>query len=151
VPPLHFQAELIVPAPLVDVFAFFADARNLERLTPPWLRFHIVTRAPIIMQPGTIIDYRLRIHGVPAGWRSEITVWEPPERFVDEQRRGPYRRWVHTHTFKSAPGGTAVTDAVEYDVPVRWLTAGFVRRDIETIFAYRMQALREHFRAPGHI
>ncbi len=93
--------EQFVPLGLDEVFDFFADAGNLELLTPPWLHFEILAPSPVEMREGTLIDYKLRLHGVPIRWQSEITVWQPPFRFVDRQRRGPYRLWVHTHRFES--------------------------------------------------
>src|SRR5947209_7790818 len=101
-------ARILLPQPATEVFTFFADPGNLKTLTPPWLRFHILTRQPIIMRVGALIYYRLRIHGLPVRWQSEITAWEPPVRFVDEQRRGPYRVWIHEHTFEVGNGGTEV-------------------------------------------
>ena len=98
--------ELWLPHQPQDVFPFFADAFNLERLTPPSLGFRVLTPPPIEMKVGTLIDYRVRLRGVPMRWQSEITAWEPPHRFVDEQRRGPYRLWIHEHTFTSQDGGT---------------------------------------------
>ena len=142
---VRFHGELWLPAALDDVFRFFSDASNLERLTPPWLKFRLESAGPIVMRPGAVIDYRLRIHGVPVRWRSEITVWDPPHRFVDEQRRGPYRRWVHTHAFRAERGGTVVEDDVEYDVPFAPIAARFVRRDVEKIFGFRSSALRRIF------
>jgi len=143
-----FESELWLARPRVEVFEFFSNAANLETLTPPWLNFHIVTPGPIAMRAGTLIDYRLRIHGIPANWRTRISVWEPPFRFVDEQLRGPYRRWHHEHTFEERDGGTLCRDRVEYDMIggrlVNWL---IVRRDVETIFAYRRRKLEELFPA----
>ena len=138
------HAEQWVPRPPSVVFPFFADAANLNTLTPPWLHFEILTPRPIAMQPGTLIDYRLRLRGLPIRWQSEITVWEPQRRFVDEQRRGPYRLWHHEHTFTERDGGTLVSDKVRYGVwggvlIERW----FVRPDIRRIFAYRQQKLQE--------
>ena len=140
----HTQtAELWLPQPRDLVFTFFADARNLESITPPLLHFEIVTPSPIVMRVGTRIDYRLRLHGIPLRWQSEITTWDPPFRFVDEQRRGPYRQWIHTHEFVEQSGGTLCRDHVVYAVPggriVNWL---LVRRDVEQIFAYRQSVLR---------
>lgn len=143
----ELRASLRLPRPRPEVFAFFADAGNLEALTPPWLGFHILTPQPIEMRPGALIEYRLRVHGFPVRWQTEITAWEPPGRFVDEQRRGPYRQWIHEHTFEEAPGGnTIVRDRVRYRVPfgrlANWLV---VERDARTIFAYRTQALLRKF------
>ena len=144
----EFDTELWLPAPLDEVFAFFADAHNLEALTPPWLRFTVLTPAPIEMKPGARIDYRLRLRGLPLRWQSEITVWEPPRRFVDAQRRGPYRLWHHEHTFAAEGEGTRVGDRVRYAVPGGALVnALFVRRDVEKIFAYRHERLQRRFGA----
>ena len=129
-----------------DVFDFYADAFNLERLTPPWLRFEVVTPAPITMRSGAEIDYRLRLHGLSLKWRSRITVWDPPHRFVDEQVRGPYRTWVHEHTFTPHEGGTLVGDHVQYAMFGGWLADRLlVRRDLGRIFAFRQQRLAEIF------
>jgi ligand-binding SRPBCC domain-containing protein len=141
-----YESQLWLPAPLDAVFPFFSDARNLERLTPPWLRFEVLTRPPMEMRPGALIDYRLRVRGIPLRWRSEITAWEPPHRFVDEQRRGPYRRWHHEHTFTESEGGTLAGDRVEYSVlGGAIMDRLFVRRDVEKIFAYRRAVLSELF------
>lgn len=144
---LHtLSTELLLPRPRDVVFPFFANARNLETITPPWVQFEILTPGDIEMRPGALIDYRIRIHGIPVRWRTEITVWEPPYRFVDVQRRGPYRRWVHTHTFEEHPDGTRCLDHVEYAV---WggtlIHRLFVRRDVQRIFQYRTEVLNRLF------
>ena len=140
------HAECIVPRAIEEVFPFFADARNLEQLTPTWLKFQIITPEPIDLRKGQIIDYRLRVHGLPLRWQSEITAWEPMSRFIDEARRSPYKFWNHEHLFESCEQGTRVIDIVHYGVPggaiVHWLS---VRRDIEKIFAYRQKVLAEVF------
>ena len=137
---------LFLPRPLEAVFAFFADAGNLETLTPPWLRFEILTPLPITMHAGTIIDYRLRLHGIALRWQSEITAWQPPHRFVDEQRRGPYRKWIHEHTFTWLDGGSEIRDFVRYSVPGGFLVHQlFVKRDVRQIFAYRFRKLTNLF------
>lgn len=131
-----------LPRRLEEVFGFFADARNLERITPSWLHFSVLTPAPIEMRAGALIDYRLRVRGIPLRWRSEITAWEPPLRFVDEQRRGPYRMWVHEHTFTQRDGGTEVGDRVTYAVPGGWLIERLlVGPDVRRIFAHRRRVL----------
>jgi ligand-binding SRPBCC domain-containing protein len=141
-----FQDELWLPRPLEEVFPFFAEAGNLEILTPPWLRFEIITPRPIAMHAGALIDYRLRVHGVPIRWRSEITAWEPPRKFVDEQRRGPYRLWRHEHTFEARDGGTLCRDEVKYSAPFDFFSHRLlVRPDVERIFAYRREKLAELF------
>jgi ligand-binding SRPBCC domain-containing protein len=146
----RLTTELMLPQPIEEVFAFFAEARNLEEITPGWLKFHVETPAPIAMQAGRLIDYRLRVHGIPLRWQSEISVWEPPYRFVDEQRRGPYRLWHHEHTFVECDEGTLVRDQVDYAVPGGPLVhALLVRRDLRTIFRYRTQRLREIFGVGG--
>ena len=126
------------------MFEFFSDARNLGSLTPPWLSFAVITPEPIVMRRGAVIDYALRVHGLPMRWRSEISLWEPPLRFVDTQLRGPYRLWEHTHAFRQVDGGTEVSDSIRYAVPGgRIVHRLFVRRDVEAIFAYRAEALRK--------
>jgi ligand-binding SRPBCC domain-containing protein len=137
------QTTLWLPCSIREVFAFFGDAFNLEALTPPFLHFEVLTPPPIRMGPGTLIDYRLRLHGVPLRWQTEITAWNPPHRFVDEQRRGPYRLWVHEHTFESRSGGTAVQDRVRYAHAGGPLIHGlFVARDLRRIFTYRQERLQ---------
>jgi len=115
---------------------------NLEKITPPWLQFHVVTPTPIRMAAGTVIDYQLKIRGIPVRWRSEITVWDPPERFVDEQVHGPYRRWIHEHRFREDGNGTRCEDHVQ-DAPLggALIHRLFVQRDIRKIFAYRAERL----------
>jgi ligand-binding SRPBCC domain-containing protein len=140
----RFTREIRLARPVDEVFAFFADAQNLQTLTPPWLRFKILTPGSIEMARGTRIDYRLRLHGLPLSWTSEITAWDPPRRFVDEQVRGPYRIWVHEHTFEERRGGTVVRDDVRYAVPGGALIDRlFVRPDLRKIFRYRHWRLRE--------
>ena len=142
----ELKRELWLPRPVAEIFPFFADAANLEALTPPWLNFRILSPRPIPIRLGTLIDYRIVVHGIPFRWQSEITAWEPPHRFVDEQRRGPYRLWRHEHRFLERDGGTSIGDTVQYAVlfdPIvnRWL----VRPDIEGIFDFRTEKMRELF------
>jgi len=138
------ESCLYLPRPVEMIFPFFADAANLEVLTPPWLRFEILTPLPILMRPGAIIEYRIRLHGIPLRWMTEITAWEPPNRFVDEQRRGPYRQWIHEHTFTPRGDGTEMRDFVRYKVPGgRLVHFFFVRPDVRKIFAYRALQLQK--------
>ena len=132
--------EIFVPRPRDEVFAFFADAGNLGALTPPWLGFRITTPMPIDMCPGALIDYRLRLHGVPIRWTTVISVWDPPHRFVDAQLKGPYSLWRHEHVFTEQQGGTLITDRVEYaHLGGRLVNGFFVKPDLDKIFAYRRE------------
>jgi ligand-binding SRPBCC domain-containing protein len=140
-----FESEQLVAASLPEVFAFFSQARNLEKLTPPWLRFEVLSPEPIEMRIGTLIDYRLRVRGVPMRWTSLIEEWVPQRRFIDRQVRGPYRLWHHTHEFAAHPEGTIVRDRVRYELPFGLIGeaahAAFLRRDVERIFDYRQRAV----------
>ncbi len=135
-----------LPRPVSEVFPFFADAANLEQLTPPWLKFEIRTPQPVQMKVGALIDYRLKLYGLPIGWRTEITAWEPNQRFVDEQIKGPYKLWRHEHRFEPKDGGTLVTDTVDFVAPLRVLsTPLFVKPDVKRIFDFRFRELARRF------
>lgn len=138
----ELRSEVRLPSARDVVFQVFADASNLEQLTPPFLKFHVVTAMPIEMKPGSLIDYRLKLHGIPIRWRTKITKWDPPFRFEDSQIRGPYSMWVHLHEFEQTEDGTLVKDVVRYSVPggalIHWL---FVERDLHRIFAFRQAQL----------
>lgn len=134
-----------VPRPREEVFAFFSAAENLQRITPPELGFQIVTPLPVAMREGARIDYRLRLFGVGFRWHTEITRWSPPHVFVDEQRSGPYREWVHTHRFADEEGGTRIEDEVVYRLPL-WpvgeVAYPLVRLQLARIFRYRQRKIR---------
>ena len=144
----RLHREVVVPASLRETFAFFADAANLQRLTPPWLRFSISTPMPVQMRSGLEIAYRISLYGLPMPWRSRIDVYEPGVRFVDRQIVGPYRWWRHEHRFEALLDGTRVTDCVDYAPRAPWLSGALVRRDLERIFDYRQEALRRIFSPP---
>lgn len=154
--PLVLEARQWFPETREKVFEFFADAGNLNSITPDWLGFRIVTPLPITMRIGTIIDYRLRVRGWPVKWRTRITAWEPPLRFVDEQVRGPYRLWRHEHTFVADRTGTLTIDRVEYAVPLQSTPIGalshrwWVRPELERIFNHRRNRLAELFGSDTH-
>jgi hypothetical protein len=138
-----------VAQPREQVFGFFSNAANLEKVTPPWLKFEILTPQPIAMKQGAIIDYKLRLHGLPVKWVTEITEWQPPQRFVDVQISGPYRLWVHVHIFEELDGGTMMTDRVKYALPGGWFETlvhrFFVQPDLDRIFDYREKLFGEIF------
>lgn len=143
------EREQLLPRPPGEVFPFFADARNLEAITPPLLRFRVVTPEPIEMRAGTLLQYRLRLRGLSLHWLTRIAEWVPGERFVDEQIAGPYRLWHHTHEFEPhGEGATLMRDTVRYALPL-WpigeLAAPLVRRDLARIFDFRRAACAEHF------
>jgi ligand-binding SRPBCC domain-containing protein len=135
-----------IDRPIDEVFAFYGDARNLERITPPWLGFQVTTPGQIEMGVGALIEYRLRLHRLPVRWRTRIESWEPPRRFVDVQVKGPYSLWEHTHTFaEDGPAATAIMDRVRYSIPFGPLgelaDRLLVRRDLRQIFDYRRDAV----------
>jgi len=148
------HAEQWLPLPVEQVFDFFADARNLDALTPPWLHFRILTAGPIEMKVGALIDYRLTVRWLPIYWRTEITEWSPPFHFVDEQIKGPYKLWRHRHTFEAKDDGTLIRDQIDYAVPgwfleplAHWL---FVGPDLRKIFAYRKARIEDLLVAPDY-
>lgn len=152
----ELTTEQWVRAGIEDVFAFFSDAGNLEAITPPWLNFRILTPRPIAMAEGTLIEYRIRLRGLPMRWRTCISAWEPPHRFVDEQIRGPYAEWVHEHTFIPSEDGTLIRDRVRYALPLEDSllapAAGaahrvMVRPDLRRIFTYRQTEIARRFAA----
>jgi ligand-binding SRPBCC domain-containing protein len=141
----RLEREQVVPVPPAEAFEFFADAYNLEAITPAWLHFRVASPAPIAMGAGTLIRYRLRLHGVPVRWLTRIETWEPGHRFQDVQVRGPYRIWRHTHTFAPHEAGTTIRDRVDYALPLgplgRLAHGVLVRRDLERIFDFRAVAV----------
>ena len=143
------RREQWIPCHIDQVFAFFADARNLQQITPPWLHFRILSQDSGPVSEGSEIRYRLRLHGIPIFWKTEIRQWNAPCRFVDVQRSGPYRLWHHTHRFEAHSGGTRMTDVVRYRLPFgllgRIVHALKVRGDVRRIFDYRFQRIHELF------
>jgi ligand-binding SRPBCC domain-containing protein len=148
------RREQLVPAELPAVFEFFSRAANLETLTPPWLSFRLLGPADVDLRRGTLIDYRLRLHGVPIRWRTLIEVWEPGVRFLDLQLRGPYALWSHLHEFEARADGTLVRDEVLYALPLSPLGdlahPLLVKRDLRRIFDYRQDAVRQALESPDY-
>ncbi len=145
---MRLTAETWVSQPRDTVFPFFADAANLQTLTPPSLQFEIQTPLPIEMYPGRKIAYRIRLRGVPMLWESNISAYTPPDMFVDEQVRGPYRRWVHTHRFVDSKGGTQLLDEVEFDMFGSLMIGWLIARELRAIFTYRHETLLRVFNQP---
>ena len=139
------RREQRLPGSPGEVFPFFADAHNLEAITPPFLGFRVVTPRPLQMRPGALIEYRLKLHGLPVSWLTRIEDWEPGMRFVDAQLAGPYRLWHHTHEFApDGEGGTVMRDTVRYALPFWPLGEAahpLVARDLAKIFDFRATAV----------
>jgi len=144
--PRTWSTELWLPRPASELFAFLTDVSRLDSLTPPWLRVRVLTPGPIAMGAGTLIDYELRLRGLPLRWRTEITGWEPPYRFAERQARGPFTSWEQEHRFIARDGGTVVRDEADYRVPGGALASRLiVTPEIARIFSYRAARLEEWF------
>lgn len=142
-----FEADHVVPFERACVFEFFADPANLEAITPPWLGFRIVERTTTDVRAGSRFTYRLKLHGLPMRWLTLIAAWQPEDRFVDVQLRGPYAKWRHLHTFEAVEGGTRIRDRVVYRLPFGWIgrfvAGAWVRADVRGIFAYRSRRIEQ--------
>lgn len=141
--------ETIINRPLKEVFDFFSEAENLNKLTPPELYFKIITPSPIIIRQGTIIDYKIKLNGISFHWKTEITVFENQKRFVDTQLKGPYKVWIHEHSFEEREGKTYMKDVVQFLSP-GWVLEPiinklFVEKKVKAIFEYRQKILSELF------
>ncbi len=145
----RFKTKQQIDKPIQDIFPFFSKVENLEILTPDWLNFKILTPLPIEIKTGTIIKYRIRLYGIPLYWKTKITLWDPPHRFIDEQIKGPYSVWIHEHRFEAKDGKTTMIDTVDYDIP-GWIFKTvvhriFVEKQVDSIFKFRQKKIKEHF------
>lgn len=142
--------ELTLDLPIERVFEFFADAGNLERITPPELNFHIITPQPIDIKKGALIDYRLKLRGLPITWKTIISEWDPPHSFVDTALKSPYKQWIHRHTFSAiSENQTFIEDQVKYRLPLEPFGDAahfFVRRELDYIFDFRQKTVAEILR-----
>ena len=142
--------ETVINRPLKEVFDFFSKAENLNEITPPDMQFQILTALPINIQKGTLIDYKIKVNGIPFKWKTLISTWEPPHRFVDEQLKGPYNTWIHEHTFEERDGKTYMKDVVKFKSP-GWIlepliNSLFIEKKVKGIFEYREKKLNEFFK-----
>ena len=146
----YLERTQIIEHPLTEVFEFFADAGNLERITPPELNFKIITPQPIDIKKGALIDYQLKLRGIPITWKTEITLWNPPHSFVDTALKSPYKQWIHLHTFEQrANGETIMKDIVRYRLPLEPLgdlAHWYVKKELKYIFDYRYKVIEEIFK-----
>ena len=147
-PDHYFKMETFVPGEIEEVFAFFSNAQNLELITPPELNFSIISPLPIVMQKGTLIDYRIRLLGFTFYWKTLISKWEPRKNFIDEQLKGPYAKWIHTHIFEPKEDGVSIKDEVQYRLPLfpfGEIMFPIVRLQLKRIFEYRSLRITELF------
>ena len=144
------KSTTIINQPLTKVFDFFSKAENLDKLTPTYLKFRIVTPLPIDMKPGALITYQLKLYGIPFSWTTKITKWEPPYLFEDSQLKGPYKTWIHEHRFEEIDGKVHMYDYLQYESPGWFLepliNAMFVKANVHKIFEYREKALKAIFK-----
>ena len=142
----YFSTKQFIPLIRKDVFPFFEKAENLEALTPPWLNFHVVKKSTPHLENGTLIDYKLNIHGVPVKWKTLISDWIPANSFADNQLHGPYNKWHHVHTFEDVLGGTLISDDITFRPP-GWIFGKillpFIKKDILEIFKYRQNKIKD--------
>lgn len=142
--------KTLIKKEIVKVFEFFSKAENLNKVTPPMLGFKIITKLPVEMKKGTIIDYKIKLNGIPLSWRTEITKWDPPFLFEDIQARGPYKLWIHEHRFQEINGSTEMTDTVKYLSPggiFEFIPHNLiVKKKVESIFNYREKIFKELFK-----
>ena len=145
------ERKQIIERPCAEVFDFFADAGNLEQITPPELNFRIITPQPIDIKKGALIDYQLKLHGIPITWKTEITQWNPPFDFVDSALKSPYKQWIHLHSFEEGERGeTIMKDIVRYRLPLEPLgdlAHWYVKKELNYIFDYRYKIIEEIFRS----
>jgi len=143
------KRQVNIEQPLQKVFDFFSKAQNLEILTPNWLKFKILTHPPIEMKKGALIDYQIKLFGLPMNWKTEISEWQPPHFFIDTQLKGPYTKWVHKHHFKEVENGTEITDIVNYQLPGGLLAPAahslIVKHQLKSIFDFRTRIIKEYF------
>jgi ligand-binding SRPBCC domain-containing protein len=143
------EREQIIQKPREEIFEFFAEAGNLERITPPELKFQIITPSPIEIKKGALIDYTLKLRGIPITWRTEITEWNPPCSFTDTALKSPYKQWIHLHTFETGKRGeTIMKDLVRYRLPFEPLgdlAHFYVKKELKYIFDYRFKTVEEIF------
>lgn len=143
------EREQIIKRPIEEVFDFFADAVNLEKITPPELNFHIITTQPIEIKKGTLIEYQLKLRGIPIKWKTEITEWNPPFSFVDTALKSPYKQWIHLHEFSVGENGeTIMKDRVRYRLPLEPLgdlAHWYVKKELKYIFEYRYKVVEKYF------
>jgi ligand-binding SRPBCC domain-containing protein len=142
------STEQWIAKPVEEIFPFFSDPKNLEKITPPWLKFAIHSQSTESAALGTLIEYRLKMRGLPMRWKSEITEWERNVRFADKQLIGPYKSWYHVHTFTPKDGGTLMVDHVKFELPFGILgkiAVPLVKSDLRKIFSYRLETIKNFF------
>lgn len=147
----QLKRQQLVKTDMATCWDFFSSPGNLQKITPKYMGFDVLTEVPEKMYEGLMIEYRVRpLLGIPMNWITEITHVKEHQFFVDEQRKGPYRIWHHEHHFETVDNGVLMSDIVSYELPYGILGKIahpiLVQRKLNEIFDFRFEIVEEIFK-----